>query len=583
MDFHYTDEKNTQIVIALLKAHNIKKVIASPGGTNICLVASIQQDPFFEIYSAVDERSAAYMACGMAAELGGREAIVLSCTGATASRNYMPALTEAYYRKLPILVITSSKRNFEIGHNIDQVTDRTLLPRDIAKLSVQIPVINDKESEWACMIAANKAMLELFHRSPGPVHINLETTYSRAYNMKVLPDVRIIYRYTIYDQLPVLDASKIVVMVGAHLEWGKTEIRALEKFCETNNAVVLCDHTSNYCGKYRVFPYLASIQIDYIAEIKKADLVIHVGDISSSDFNINMNRVWRVNPDGELRDTYKKLECIFEMEESYFFEHYSKAHSQVCTSFYDTCMKEQIKINDNIPELPFSNAWIAMQTVNKLPNNSVLHLGIRNSLRFWNCFDKDLSILGYSNTGGFGIDGCLSSAVGASILNENKIYYCVLGDLAFFYDMNSLGNRHIGKNLRIILINNGCGAEFWLSSSAAPLFGKYTNEYIAAAGHYGNKSKLLVKHYAEDLGFQYFSATTKSEYLQIVDELVSPEILDKSILVEVFTNSIDEDEALKMLSHIEKNNVEAFKNSIKKLGREVIGESGVSVMKKIVK
>ena len=91
---YYTIERNVQIVIALLKAHGIRKVVASPGTTNMTFIGSIQQDPFFQIWSSVDERSAAYIACGLAAESG--EPVVISCTGATASRNYMPGLTEAY-------------------------------------------------------------------------------------------------------------------------------------------------------------------------------------------------------------------------------------------------------------------------------------------------------------------------------------------------------------------------------------------------------------------------------------------------------------------------------------------------------
>lgn len=98
MEYYYTEEKNIQMLIYLMKAHGIKKVIASPGTTNVTFVASIQQDSFFEIYSVADERSAAYMACGLAAESG--EPVALSCTGATASRNYVPGLTEAFYRKL---------------------------------------------------------------------------------------------------------------------------------------------------------------------------------------------------------------------------------------------------------------------------------------------------------------------------------------------------------------------------------------------------------------------------------------------------------------------------------------------------
>ena len=126
MEQYYTNERNVQILISLLKEHGIKRVIASPGSTNVTFVASLQQDPFFKIYSCVDERSAAYMACGMAAE--SNEPVVLSCTGATASRNYFPALTEAFYRKLPILAVTSTQDESKIGHNIAQVIDRRQQP-----------------------------------------------------------------------------------------------------------------------------------------------------------------------------------------------------------------------------------------------------------------------------------------------------------------------------------------------------------------------------------------------------------------------------------------------------------------------
>ena len=102
MNSFYCDDKSIQILISLLKQNNIKKVIASPGTTNLGFVASIKRDSFFEIYSCVDERAACYMAGGLAVESG--EPVVITCTGATASRNYYPGLTEAYYRKIPILV-----------------------------------------------------------------------------------------------------------------------------------------------------------------------------------------------------------------------------------------------------------------------------------------------------------------------------------------------------------------------------------------------------------------------------------------------------------------------------------------------
>ena len=114
MSTYYSNDKTTQIVLSILKANGIRKVIVSPGTTNIALVGSMQYDSFFELYSAVDERSAAYMACGLAYESG--EPVVLSCTEATASRNYYPGLTEAFYRKLPVLAITGNHGIHEIGH-----------------------------------------------------------------------------------------------------------------------------------------------------------------------------------------------------------------------------------------------------------------------------------------------------------------------------------------------------------------------------------------------------------------------------------------------------------------------------------
>ena len=139
---YYSAEKAVQVVVGLLKSYGIKRVIASPGTTNLTFVASLQHDPFFIIYSAPEERSAAYMAVGMAEESG--EPVVITCTGATASRNYLPALTEAFYRKLPILAITATQPRGIVGQLVPQVIDRSSLPKDAANYSVHIPIVKDK-------------------------------------------------------------------------------------------------------------------------------------------------------------------------------------------------------------------------------------------------------------------------------------------------------------------------------------------------------------------------------------------------------------------------------------------------------
>ncbi len=214
MEHSYTDEKNVQILIALLKAHNIKKIIASPGTKNMAFVGSVQQDSFFEIYSCVDERSAAYMACGLAYE--SEQPVILSCTGATASRNYLPGLTEAFYRKLPILAITSTQDISKIGHHIAQVIDRSSPPTDSVRLTVTLPIVKDENDFWDCEIKINKALLELNHRGGGPVHINLPTEYSKVYNIKTLPSVRVIRRITDTQDFPELPKGRIAIFVGSH-------------------------------------------------------------------------------------------------------------------------------------------------------------------------------------------------------------------------------------------------------------------------------------------------------------------------------------------------------------------------------
>ncbi len=159
---YYSNERSIQILISLLKQHGIKKCVLSPGATNITFVASLQQDSYFELYSSVDERSAAYIACGLAAESG--EPVVLSCTGATASRNYLPGLTEAYYRKLPVLAVTNTQDITRIGHHIAQVIDRRQMQNDVALLSEYIPATCNDRDEWSNTVKINRALLELHHR-----------------------------------------------------------------------------------------------------------------------------------------------------------------------------------------------------------------------------------------------------------------------------------------------------------------------------------------------------------------------------------------------------------------------------------
>ncbi len=582
MKTYYTNERNIQQLIYLMKANGIRKVIASPGSANVTFVASIQQDPYFEIYSSVDERSAAYMACGMAAE--SNEIVAISCTGATASRNYIPGLTEAFYRKLPILVITATQHIGRIGQNMPQVIDGTTPLNDMVKLSVNVPAVHDDEDEWANEIGLNTAILELRHHGGGPVHVNMTTMYSTDFSVKKLPPCRVINRILEGELFPEIQSKKIALFVGAHKKWSDSLTQVVDEFCEKYNAVVFCDHTSNYQGKYRIFMNLIADQTHHHSENTYVDILIDIGDISGAYMSLTPKEVWRINPDGKIRDSRKKMRYIFEMTEEKFFQVYvSMALTKgIDISFYKKCDQEYHDILRKIIDLPFSNIWMAWKTSTRLPQNSVIHFGILNSLRTWNLFEKPASVLGYSNTGGFGIDGGVSSLIGASIVNPEKLFFGVIGDLAFFYDLNSLGNRHIGTNLRLILVNNGGGTEFRNYTNSASMFGDDTNKYIAAGGHYGSQSPVLVKGYAEALGFEYISANNKEEYLEHLERFLEEKTLDKPILFEVFTNSKDESDAWYVIKNLEVSIVDTVKKKMKQVAKEILGDKTAKYLKKII-
>lgn len=580
MEQYYSDERNVQILVALLKEHGIKKIVVSPGSTNVTFVGSVQQDSWFELYSCVDERSAAYMAVGLARE--SREPVVLSCTGATASRNYFPALTEAYYRQIPVLAVTSTQEESKIGNLVPQVLDRTVQPNDLVKLSVHLETVKDEDDAWDVNLKANKAILELNHHGKGPVHINLTTRYSKNFMVKTLPAQRKIERITPAEKFPaLLPKGKIAVYVGTHAVWTAEETAAVDRFCESHNAFVMVDTASNYNGKYRINASLAWDQQNKPA-FTSPDLLIHIGQMSDMAGNAGQPKyVWRVAEDGLLSDRYHRLTKVFEMPELSFFKHYA-TDQKSDMSYFKQASSECQHVLDKVPELPFSHIWIASQLAGKFPKESVLHLGILAPLRSWSYFPIDKNIEVECNEGGFGIDGNASTLIGSSLAHPDKLHFGVVGDLSFFYDLNSLGNRHVGRNVRILLINNSLGEEFLLFKQLNCIYVRNVQKYIAAEGHFGHKSPDLVRHYATDLGYEYMSAWSKEDFAKCYERFITPELTDKPMIFECFTNPGDENEALHRMWSIE-NTPASLKREAKQAVKSIIGKDNIQKVKDIVK
>lgn len=568
----YTDNVNQQILLALLKEHGVRRVIASPGGTNPAMVISFQTDEFFEMYSSVDERSAAYMACGMAEESG--EPVVICCTGATASRNYMPGLTEAFYRRLPIIAITCSRPNFNVGNLTPQVTNRDVYPADILVEGEHLQVVKDDKDFWDCEVRINRALLEMTHHGGGPIHFNVECISQDCTTTK-LPEVFSTFRINLPDAFPDIpqDTRKIGIFIGSHKRMDDGLQKQLETFCEKYNAVIFSDHTSNYYGKYSIPYSLIGTQQLHKFDICNLDLLIHLGEISGDYFTIeqlNAKRVWRVSLDGNVKVKFRRLDYIFEMPEVHFFKHYNEIHkSKDLTLFYEECNSIYNNLYNNIPKLPLSHIYVAKILSPIMPKNCVIHFSIINALRSWNFFHVDSSIKTMCNVGGFGIDGCTSSLIGASLVNKDKIHFLFTGDLAFFYDLNAMGNRHISNNIRILLLNDGKGAEF--THYRATKYKADRNLFVAGAGHYGNQSPVFVKHMTEDLGFEYMQATTKEEFESQYKRFISNKILERPLFFEVITSDKGQSDAWESLSHLASPDAsEQLKSTIKKSARTML-------------
>lgn len=557
----YTDARNAQLVIALLKEYGIRNIIASPGTTNVPFVYSVQNDSFFKVYSAIDERSAAYMACGLAAESG--KPVVLSCTGATASRDYMPGLTEAFYRKLPVLALTSMHFTEDIGNLSTQILDRSVIPNDIARYHTSLEMIENERMAKDEELRINIALSELTRDGGGPVAVQLITDGNYTFSATSLPKVNRINRFlpekiSEWPELP--DNAKIAVLLGAHRTFSATESEMLEHFVETHDAVVFSDISSGYHGKFAFGSALACIQLQNnpIRSAFEPDLVIHVGemtgDYNTMGFLTGLNcPVWRVSLDGEFRQHFARLENVFQCSIEFFFSHYA-SNKHVESGYRTKWENYDIQLRKRMPEFPFSNIWMAQQLHSMIPAGSIVHPAILSSLSSWDYFPLPKDVRSSANVGGFGIDGCTSALIGAS-LSSHELCFCITGDLAFFYDMNSLGCREIGPNLRILLINNGLGMTFKLSNHVGSQIGPSANIFIAAEGHNaaaksvtGNQSP--ARAWAESLGFKYLSASSKEEFNAVKDIFTSKDS-EAPILFECFTHEEDERTARDLIDSID--------------------------------
>lgn len=526
--------ENIKIVVDLLKSHKIRYAVLSPGGTNIPLVEALQSDEYFKCYSVVDERSAMYFAIGIYLSTG--EPVATSCTSAQATRNYIPGLTEAYYKHVPILAITTSKLERFVYQNYMQAPDQTSLPKDCVKRSFTLPQVKDTSDYLASTRMANEAILELTRNSKGPVQLNIQIQDFPICDV-VRSHTRGIQRYSEPAGLESILDKKVLIVAGEARSYNNETEKLIEAFASHHNCAIYTNHLSNLHTKHCIEGnlFLSGYHTDKKWNDIKPDIIISIGG-QTGDYPLYNwlsktqleTEHWEISTDGKVVDTYDKLTRVYQMSPKEFFQQADTIQNEV-NKYFDTWKELESKYVWDI-ELPLSNAYLAQQLHDHIPTGSTVNLAILNSIRNWNLFPFSPDIKCFANVAAFGIDGCTSMMLGESF-SDNSLHFLVTGDLAFFYDLNSLGIRGVRNNVRILLVNNNGGVEFKLGGNAKA--NKTIDRFIAAANHFKN-----AKGWAETCNFKYMSAKTKEEFTKQKEAFLSES--PKPIVLEVFTSDIDD-------------------------------------------
>lgn len=582
----YTEVKSYQMIISLLKQYNIRNCVLSAGSRNLPFVHSVEQDDFFKCYSVVDERSAGYFALGLSQELC--EPVVISCTSSTATCNYWPPVTEAFYQGVPLIILTSDRDPRMLGQWEDQMIDQVgMYDRHVVK-SVNLPIINNKNDEIFCERLLNEAFLELRHNGKtGPVHINIPTdSYNRTFVEKKLINTKKIERVENLDQEffrekieKLKSAKKILVVCGQKTNVSKKLKESLNLFFKKYNSVLAVEFMSNVGLEQGINTNACMdsnfADIDSVKELLP-DIIISYGGQIFTPLKVQLKNNhgkfehWLINENGKVIDAFKSLTTIFECTPEFFFSQACKYNNNKNDMKYYEQFK---KYSDSVkfPKIPYSHIYAIKNVVEKIQENSILHLSINDSIRIANYFKTSKGVKTYANIGTHGIDGCMSSFLGQANGNPNKKAYLIIGDLAFFYDMNSLKINSIPKNVRILLVNNHGGSEFYFNR----IWQNEKSDLHTSARH-----NVKAMGWVQSNNFRYLCANNKESFDKNLSIFLSSEG-DKPIVFEVFTEmSSDADILHEILKY---NRKKSLKDSIVRTTKEIVKKKlGQEKAKKII-
>ena len=475
-----SDFKKIRMLISLLNDYGVHHIVLSPGGRDVPIIRMFENNErIFHLYRVTDERSAAYFGLGLAAQL--HQTVACVCTSGTAASNYLPAVTEAYYTGIPLIMITADRYGIYLNHGEDQTIPQREIYRDVVKKEITLPDYSGWFAEYQTRRDISECILEATHNGNGPVHINVPID-----NISIGARVPKCYWQVLpYTHPHILRASflegqdemkkwleslkrspRILLVYGQNYPLTEQQKHFVDLFTSKFNCAVLTDHISNFNNKYCIqsFNMLNNISQETFNNELAPDILITVGGkrlmndpLTFKVRNCNKGiRHWSVSPDGKVKDFYFKLTSVIESSQSYFFEWFANNAGDIKNDerYFNNWLELYNKHNYYKPIAGFNAHYIQRKLCELLPKNSILHLGVGQSFFDIRRYSIDQSINVFCNMGTNGIDGCTSTFMGQCAIEKNKLCVLLVGDLSFFYDMNSIWNKNVASNVRIIMVNN---------------------------------------------------------------------------------------------------------------------------------
>ncbi|MEH6536117.1 MAG: 2-succinyl-5-enolpyruvyl-6-hydroxy-3-cyclohexene-1-carboxylic-acid synthase [Psychroserpens sp.] len=569
-----------QTVIQLCKLKNIKHIVISPGSRNAPLTIGFTNDAFFNCYSIVDERCAAFFALGIAQQTG--EPTVVICTSGSALLNYYPAVAEAFYSDIPLVVLSADRPKHLIGigdgQTINQkaVYENHVLYSANLKLDLkdenrlsdkeELPIFKSLENKLERLLGLQQdiqsynemelnKVLNLTRFKKGPVHVNIpfdEPLYETVTELNVHPKASDIdFTLPKIDQTELKDcidewfvATKKMILVGV-LPPNQIEQQWLEELADDDSVIVFTETTSNL-HHTNFFPSIDKIIAPLEEEDFKAlqpDILITIGGlivskkIKSFLRHYKPKHHWHID-EKSANDTFFCLnKHIVAKPNAFLAEFLPKITHVTKSNYFDswTLVKKQRRKKhlDYVKQIPFSDFKAFSVLLKSIPSRTILQLGNSSTVRYTQLFNLNSSFEVFCNRGTSGIDGSTSTAIGCAVANTKQTTF-ITGDLSFFYDSNALWNTYIPKNFRIIVINNQGGGIFRI------LPGHKNTENFDY--FFETKHNLTAKHLCDMFHIDYITAHNEEELEDSLESFYNTSKQPK--LLEVFTPRTENDEIL---------------------------------------